>query len=208
MPTSPGPLLAALDALWERLRADVAELPRIRSTVSPTKRRKDHGPERWTVDADGSVSGFVVSADVLQEGPEAVLEMVLHDAAHLLNWVRGVNDTTMRGAYHNQEFLTAADEVGLQWSETAQRTQSRGSENVTLTNPALRRHRPDLAALSDTIPLLLPHLELPSTVRADRVDRLTLRCKCTPARTFRISQTIAAKGPIVCGVCGNLFDEE
>ncbi|WP_405620257.1 hypothetical protein [Streptomyces sp. NBC_00076] len=208
MPTSPGPLLTVLDALWERLRADVPELPRIRPTVSPTTRRRDHGPERWTSDDDGSVSGFVATADVLSDGADAVLTMVLHEAAHVLNWVRDIKDTTMRGAYHNQAFLAAAEEVGLLWHNDAQRTAGRGYEGVALSSEARERHREDLDALGETIPLVLPHLELPTSSSAGRVDRLTLRCSCDPARSFRISQTVAAKGPILCGVCGAPFTEE
>lgn len=207
MPTSPGPLLTALDALWERLRAEVPDLPPIRPTVSPTNRRGDHSP-RWIEDDEGYILGLVVSADVLQEGAETVLEAVLHDAAHLLNWKRGVKDTTMRGAYHNQAFVTAAEEVGLLWPVDGQRTPSRGFEGVELGDEAKRRHALDVRALDRAIPLVLPHLELPAAPRGSRTDRLTLRCECDPPRSFRISRTIAATGPITCGVCGAEFTTE
>jgi hypothetical protein len=205
MPTSPGPLLAALDDLWRRLRDDVPELPPIRPTIAPMTRRRDHGPERWTADDEGAVTGFVVSADVLQEGSEATLTMVLHDAAHLLNWSRSIADTTMRGVYHNQAFVTAADEVGLRWPPGQHRTPGRGYDDVRLTDETRTRHAADLTALDEAIPLVLPHLSLPTSSSAGRVDRLTLRCQCTPARSFRISQTVAAAGPIICGVCGKPF---
>lgn len=205
MPTSPGPLLEALDALWERLRADVPELPPIRPTVSPTSRMYDHGPERWGLDGD-VVTGLVVNADVLAAGAETFVVTVLHDAAHILNWRRDVKDLTVRGSYHNQSFLTTAEEVGLEWEEGAARSANRGFDSFVLSDEARRRHEPDLKALERAIPLTLPHLTLPAT--KSRVDRLTLRCKCTPSRSFRISQTVAALGPIVCGVCGKPFTEE
>jgi hypothetical protein len=165
----------------------------------------DHGPERWGLD-DGVVTGLVVNADVLTQGAETFIVTVLHDAAHILNWRREVKDLTARGSYHNQSFLTTAQEIGLEWEEGAERSGSRGYDSFVLSDAARRRHAPDLEALERAIPLTLPHLALPTT--KSRIDRLTLRCKCTPARSFRISQTVAAAGPIICGVCGKPFTEE
>lgn len=208
MPTSPGPLLHALSDLWERLRIHVPELPPITPTVSPTVRRQDHGPERWTEDEDGSVSGLVMTADVLQGGAELVLQTVLHDAAHLLNWRRGVSDTTMRGVYHNASFLTAAEEVCLEWPADAERVKGRGYPDPVVGDAARERHAVDLRALEEAIPPLLPHLGMPTSSGTGRVDRLTLRCQCKPPRIFRISRTVAAQGPIRCGVCGEDFAAE
>lgn len=205
MPTSPGPLLEALSELWERLRDQVADLPPALFTVSPTTRRNDHGPARWTREDDGAVSGLVVSADVLQEGAESVVEMVLHDAAHILNWIRDVKDTTTRGAYHTQAFLTTAEEVGLEWSDGAERTATRGFSNPVMSTEARERYAADVEALEGVIPLTLPHLALPPTTA--RTDRLTLQCQCNPPRKLRISRTVAAQGPIKCGVCDATFEE-
>lgn len=207
MPTSPGPLLTALSALWERLRADVPELPPLRPVLSPTPRLADHRP-RWSVDEEGFLTGLVVNVDTLQAGPDVTLETLLHDAAHVLSWRRDISDVTMNGVYHNREFLASAEEVGLIWPEDAARVQGKGFPNPQLSDAARKRHAADLRALADVIPEVLPHLELPSTSRTGRVDRLALRCACEPARSFRISRTIAAKGPIVCGVCGQPFTEE
>ncbi|MGW1268190.1 hypothetical protein [Streptomyces sp. NPDC002491] len=209
MPTSPGPLLAALTALWERTRLHVPDLPPIRPTVSPTSRLQSHGPDRWGKDETGTVSGLVVNADVLQAGPDAVLEMMLHDAAHVLNWIRGISDTTMRGGvYHNAAFITAAEEVGLEWPADAARVKGLGYVNPRVSAEAQERHAVDVEALLQAIPDALPHLELPATSRDRSTDRLTLRCGCTPARTFRISRTVAAQGPIQCGVCKKEFSAE
>ncbi|MYR43077.1 hypothetical protein [Streptomyces sp. SID5910] len=207
MPTSPGPLLSALDALWERLRTRIEELPPINPVISPTNRLLDHGPTRWTRDKDGRVSGLVITVDVLQAGPDAVLETVLHDAAHLLCWCRGVDDTTMHGVYHNQQFLAAAEEVGLTWPAGAKRLRGKGFHAPVLTADTRARYAEDLRALKEAIPLVLPHLELPQTPNRGRVDRLTLVCKCDPPRKLRVSRTVAAQGPITCGVCGNDFTE-
>lgn len=208
MPTSPGPLLDAISALWARLRTAVPAIPPVRPVISPTSSPANHGAERWGRDADGAVTGLVVSVDVLQAGPEAVLEHLLHEAAHILNWLRGAADTATRGAYHNAHFLTAAEEVGLHWPEGADRSVTRGFDQPRLTAAAKEWHKPDLQALNTVIPLVLPHLELPTSKRSRTPDRLTLECKCSPPRRFRISRTVAALGPITCGVCGEEFTSQ
>jgi hypothetical protein len=142
----------------------------------------------------------------MQDGAEAVLEQILHDAAHILNWKRGVRDTTARGAYHNAEFLAAAEEVGLVWADEAERG-ARGFDKPTLSDAARKRHLEDLEALGDAIPQILPRLERRTSKEA-RVPRLTYACQCEPARTFRISRTVGAQGPIICGVCGKPFTEK
>ncbi|MEU1254796.1 hypothetical protein ABZ445_16100 [Streptomyces chartreusis] len=207
MPTSPGPLLATLSELWDRLRVDVPDLPPVRPVISPTSRLADHSP-RWSRDDDGLIAGLIVNADALQAGADVVLENVLHDAAHILNWLRGVSDTTMNGVYHNQSFLTAAEEVGLIWPEGASRVKGKGFPNPVLSDAARTRHAADIHALEEVIPLTLPHLELPSTTRAGRTDRVSMACKCDPPRKFRIGRTVAAQGPIICGVCNSPFTSE
>lgn len=146
----------------------------------------------------------------MREGPEAVLEHVLHEAAHLLNWARDRADTTMRGAYHNQVFLSAAEEIGLEWPEGATRVQGKGYVNPVVSDATRQRYRRDLAALDDAIAAVLPHMVLPASgSHVDRTPaRLTLKCKCEPPRTFRISRTVAAAGPIICGVCKKPFVED
>jgi hypothetical protein len=201
-------MLTALEELWRRLQADVPGLPPIRPVVSPTRARPDHGPQRWTREEDGAVTGFVLTVDVLQAGSEAVIEATLHDAAHLLNWIRDLQDTTTRGVYHNQNYLVAAEEVGLIWPDGAQRTAGRGYYNPVLGDVARARHRDDVAALDAAISATLPHMELPKSASAARTDRLTLRCSCVPARSFRISRTVEAQGQIICGVCGEPFTEK
>lgn len=155
---------------------------------------------------DDVLTGLVVSADALEEGPEAVLTALLHDAAHILSWRRGVQDTTMRGSYHNARYLTSAEEVGLEWPVGAGRSSSRGFVDPRLTDAARRRHEQDLVALGPVIAQTLPHLIVPKSTSGRRTERITAQCQCDPPRLFRISASALEKGPITCGVCGELFE--
>ncbi|MEU1037685.1 hypothetical protein [Streptomyces sp. NPDC005907] len=153
----------------------------------------------------GAVSSLVVSAVVLQEGAEETLRSVLHEAAHILNWMRDIPDTTTRGAYHTQPFIGTAEEVGLHWPDGAERRQGRGFADVVLTEDTLKRFAPDLHALNVAIPQVLPHITVPEPTVTRASTRVTLQCKCTPARKVSVGKTVAARGPILCGVCGGGF---
>lgn len=206
MPTSPGPLLQVLTALWEHIRAHHPELPQTQIVVTPSPPRGDHGPERWVRVGHDTVTGLVVSAETLSAGPAEVVRFMRHEAAHLLSWTRGIQDTTMHGGYHNQRFLVAAEEVGLTWPTGAPRASSRGYSDVVLKDETLQLHTEDVEALEVAIPEALPHLTIqaPSTEKR-KVSRLLLTCGCNPARKIMVSRTIAELGPIDCGVCGKPF---
>jgi hypothetical protein len=114
----------------------------------------------------------------------------------------------MRGGYHNAQYLAAAEEVGLTWPDDKPRQSSRGYAAVELTDAARARYAGDLSALAEAIPQVLPHLQVPEAPKSRQPDRLTLRCKCDKPRNIRVSQTVAALGPITCGVCGASFSAD
>jgi hypothetical protein len=152
------------------------------------------------------VTGLVVSADTLRDGPDAVLEAVLHEAAHVLCWVRDVQDTSRRGTYHNASYRAAAVEIGLEWPAHRQPSASgRGYGAPELTDASRAQYATDLKTLSEAIPQVLPHLRVPEAPRTRTPDRLTLQCGCAEPRKIRVSQTVAAKGPIICAVCRQDF---
>ncbi|KUF18858.1 hypothetical protein AT728_07440 [Streptomyces silvensis] len=127
---------------------------------------------------------------------------MLHEAAHILCWQRGISETTMRGVYHNQSFLAAAEEVGLEWPPGRARIQGRGYDSPRMCKLTEKRHAADIAALEDAIPIVRPHLHLPSQPSSStRPDRQTLQCECTPPRKMRMSPTVAQKAPVLCGAC-------
>lgn len=176
----------------------------MRMALSPTPPSAKHGPERWTRE-DETVTGLVVSSETLAAGADSTLEAVLHDAAHVLCWVRDVQDTTSRGAYHNSVYRNAAAEVGLVWPDGASRVTGKGYVSPALTDETREWYADEVAELARAIPLVLPHLVVPETARRRTPDRRTLACGCDEPRTFRISPTVADRGPIICGVCEKPF---
>lgn len=208
MSTSPGPLLQALDGLWDRLRSHTPELPPARIAISPLPPSPKHGWERWEREG-GVVTGLVVSAETLTAGADATLEYVLHEAAHMLCWTREVTETATYGVYHNAVYLEAAGEVGLIWPPTQSRDARKGYASPVLTRASKVRYADDVDALEAAIPLILPHLTVPEApMRKRPANRLYLQCQCAEPRRIQISPTVAAKGPVICGVCEKPFTEQ
>ena len=55
----------------------------------------------------------MISGEALRLTPAEVLAVILHEAAHALAHARGIKDTSRQGRYHNKQFKTHADELGL-----------------------------------------------------------------------------------------------
>ena len=55
----------------------------------------------------------LLAGEALHLPPEAVLEILLHEAAHGLNAARDVKDASRGGRYHNVRFKNTAQELGL-----------------------------------------------------------------------------------------------
>ena len=82
--------------------------------------RGHHWPERWITGGDGQrVPELFIAGELLAAGGRAVLEVMLHEAAHALATRRGIKDTSAQGnryhniRYHNMRFAALAAELGL-----------------------------------------------------------------------------------------------
>lgn len=199
MPTSPGALTTAMDEIWSMIREDHPDLLPAMITISATPAPSNHGWERWSRSTDGVLIGPVMDAQTLQMGAEETLVRLLHDAAHGMNWLRGVQDTTTRGQYHNGKFTEAATAVGL----VRDISESPRKVALSLSDEARVRYADMLVALTDAIEQTLPHLTIPApdATAKQRTNRMSVECKCTPPRKLRVGKTILAQGPIRCGIC-------
>jgi hypothetical protein len=202
MPTSPGALVDTLTTTWKRVRAAVPELPEAHIAVVTTAPPADHGPERWSL-IGGALQGLVIPAEILKTGPENVVCFLLHESAHVLNWMRGVKDTASRGYYHNEAYLGAAVEVGLEWSADRERDRTRGYPHPEMTAKTRSQYAPDVDALSKIIPSVLQDLTAPRGPK--RASRPSFQCKCDPPRRIWTAQSTMDLGQIICGVCRQAF---
>ncbi len=113
-------LIAALTALWNAIRERHSQVPAVVLLPAPSLTRKMNvlghfAPLRWKVTKAQShpwLHEVVVVAEHLDRGAEDILETLLHEAAHGLNFARGIGDCS-KSQYHNEYFKTAAEELGL-----------------------------------------------------------------------------------------------
>ena len=93
------------------------KLPKVVITIQEAGRKNAlgwFGKGYWSdkICKDG-VSEINLSAEWMSRSPEAILETLLHEMAHLKNAVNGIRDCTS-GQYHNKHFKRAAEEFGLE----------------------------------------------------------------------------------------------
>lgn len=204
MATPPGALTAALDALWDAVREEHPALPPARVTVSPRRVSTNHGADRWRLLSDGYLSGLVIDADTLRNGPTAALTGILHEAAHVACWRDGQQDTATRGRYHNGVYLEAAIRLGMVWAADGP-AQGVGYASPVPTPETVGRYDSALTRLAPAIEGALPYLDGQPTRRSTTPARVSIACGCSPPRLGRMSQTVLDRGPIICGVCGQEF---
>lgn len=115
-------LIQALAAVWATIRRfspDVPGVVLLPAPAPPGRRGRNvlgyFAPLRWRVRGDEGTQmhEVVVVAEHLNRGAEDVIETLLHEAAHAMNFARGIKDCTA-SQYHNRRFAEAAKEVGLE----------------------------------------------------------------------------------------------
>jgi len=111
-------LIRALQNVWNAIRVRHPDVPGVVLLPAPALRRGVLGhfaPLRWVVrEAKGTLlHEVVVVAEHMDRSAADIVETLLHEAAHAMNFARGINDCS-RSQYHNKRFKAAADEVGLE----------------------------------------------------------------------------------------------
>lgn len=113
-------LTLALARIWTAIRLHHPEVPEVVLLPAPNP----HGQRgvlghfaalRWQPRSDQigkRIHEVVVIAEHLDRSVEDVVGTLIHEAAHALNFERGIKDCS-RSQYHNQRFKLAAEELGL-----------------------------------------------------------------------------------------------
>jgi hypothetical protein len=153
---------------------------------------------------------------------------MLHEAVHALAHVRGVNDTSRGGKYHNKRaFVVLAGELGLAWPDGQRPHPVIGFSEVQLTEQTLANYADTLAYLGAAIRLYRDTFRRLGLLGGQGQgegqegqdgdgqqptgkagERFKVTCGCQPPRSFWIRAKQYAPGPITCGVCGQDFQPE
>jgi hypothetical protein len=140
--------IAALEHAWAAIQDQHPDVPDVvivtgagshqKGTPEGYRLRGHHWPERWILQRhDGQrVPELFIAGELLSAGGRAVLEVMLHEAAHALATRRGIKDTSAQGnRYHNKRFVALAAELGCP-PRTAQTRSPAGPAAPSPTRPA------------------------------------------------------------------------
>jgi hypothetical protein len=206
---STGGLLAALESAWAAIRERHVQVPGVVLVVgsgSPARAsgrlRLGHFAASQWQSGPARLAEVFVSGEGLNRAPAEVLTTLLHEAAHALAHVRGIQDTSRQGRWHNKQFALLAAEVGL----IASKDDKLGWSPCTIQPSTVDAYRKVVTELT-TAMRAYRHLDVPAEKNKSASNNgVVLVCSCP--RKLRASAAVAEEGPIICGVCDTYFRPE
>jgi hypothetical protein len=203
----------ALTATWKAIRRRHPKVPDATVSVAPG-RGSTCGAIAW----DAGLPVIMVSAQTIAEGPLAIVEVLLHQAAHglLAASEHHTGDQARQypseysqgnaGRYHNKSYRDAAQSLGLKaaWTQggTGWSATTASGELATVYEGSVRQ----LVAATTS---WQPPSPLPRSVRKSGGNGVSARCQCKPPRTIRMrgadAEADLREHPVICSACGNPF---
>jgi hypothetical protein len=229
-------IVKALEGVWREIMKRHPELPDVviitGSGLDGMGARWAHfWRERWMDKEDRSTRPeLFIAGERLACGGKLTVQSMLHEAAHALAFVRGIQDTSRQGRYHNKEFVKCANELGLDYTHEGP-DKVHGFSAVTLTEEGEARYGRVIEKLDTAIKTYLPVMGfegysltggdgLNGGDGAHRISGVKRRrttgpsrnnikyvCQCETPRIMRMSRRAFEEAPITCGACGREFEE-
>lgn len=220
-------IITAFEKTWVAIQARHPAVPDV-VIITGTSRQAGgdrwghHWPERWHQAAEvGKAAELFLAGELIARGPGAVLETVLHEAAHALAYVRGIKDTSRQGGrYHNKRFAALAAELGL--SPPDKPSAKDGFCECPLSEQVQGDYADELWELHSA---RLAYLDDPRAVQPETGDddaggtpnggedggrragrRVKVVCGC--GRGLQLTPKSLDEGPVVCGLCGAPFEAQ
>lgn len=216
-----------IEKVWDAIRAEHPELPRVVVTTGSGEGVKwgHFRPESWRLGKDGEkLHEFFLASEALAKGATQVLQTTIHEAAHTLSKVRGVQDTSRQNRYHNGTFRKTAEELGLE-HKGASPDKTHGFSFVTLT-PATKVKYADILAelerelkLTGLLPFWLGGTDDEDERGGEKITgkpvkgqegetksgNLKATCSCEEPIIIRLSRKVLDLGVVRCDSCAELF---
>jgi hypothetical protein len=179
-----------------------------------------------------------IAGERLACGAEDTLQSMMHEYAHALADVRGIQDCSRQGRYHNGEFLKCAEELGLSYPYTNDKGKPSpnskiGFSAVELTEETKVLYKAEIEKLDAAIKTMIdnPLIPLLTGKGADGQDgdsgndghrigrklrtpgtpsrnNVKYVCDCDKPRVMRMAPSVFEIAPITCGSCGHDFHED
>ena len=211
------PMVAALEAAWAAIRARHPELPAVVIVLGAGSgdrggalRLGHFAAMRWsptdpTSDGTGAGAGLAevfIGGEGLARGPVDVLGTLLHEAAHALAHVRGVQDTSRQGRWHNVRFKAIAEELGI----AVEKDPKLGWSPTTVPDGPREAYAAVIAELGSALRMRRASETTGGGEKPKKPGPPALVCGC--GRRIRASVSVREAGPIWCGVCEQEFTPE
>jgi hypothetical protein len=203
-------IVAALDEAWQAVRHRHRDVPSVVIIIGSGRKPSGghrlgyHLSNHWNVrQQDGRLAELFIAGEVLPLGGERILETMLHEAAHALADVRGIQDCSRSGnRYHNRRFAVLAAELGLR--PPAKPSSSGGYDECVLEPETAVAYAQTVTALTAAAVAYLD----PASGRRVRVGRegrrFAVACPC--GRRLQVSPRSYEDGAIICGLCLSAFE--
>lgn len=222
-------LVVALEAVRADIKRNVPELVDVvlitGSGLTGYGLKWGHfGRDRWR-DAVGAGRRpeVFIGGETLAMGAEWTLQTMLHEIAHEVAMVRGIEDTSRGHRYHNKRFLALAEELGLEYpGDTPHGTI--GWSSVVLTDEAKVRYSATLARLERAITLYLDNPfsglvggpggssppggdggQVKGKPKGPSRNLMKFTCECDKPRTMRMAPSVYELGAPHCPLCESDF---
>jgi archaellin len=222
-------VVTILEKVWARIREDHPELPEVVIITGSGEGSKwgHFRADSWKIQEEGATikrHELFLASEALAKGPFQVLQTMVHEAAHTLSRVRGVQDTSRQGRWHNAQFRSAAEEMGLAHKGTTA-DKTHGFAFVTLTESTKARYADLIEELGREI-RLTGHLPVWLGGDAEEDDNggermtgkpkgeddkkphsgsLKATCECPEPIIIRLSRKVLDMGVVRCDDCERLF---
>jgi hypothetical protein len=202
-------VLSVLEDNWHAIRARHPQIPPVVIIIASGTRSRNaqlghFAPQRWNVDATGTLAEILVSGEGLRRDARAVLGTLLHEAVHALAAARGIKDTSRQHRYHNRQFKILAEELGL----AVGHDQRIGWSLTSVPDPTAEVYAGWLVKLHAAL-ILWRHDDYKDVKgtgngTSTRTSSL-IAAACPCGRSIRIAATTLAAAPVICGACVGIF---
>lgn len=194
-----GQLMTSLQAAWDGIRLlhpDVPAVWVVPAIIPRSSRKLGHfAPFRWSpAGRNADRHEVAVVAEHLDRGASALMETLVHEAAHALNHAREVRDTHPNG-YHTKRFKVAAEALGL----TVTQRENYGFAETELSDTGAEQYADIIAKLEGVVRHSRHRVSEPQGT-----SRL-LRAVCRCDTIIYMSRKVANHGTVCCSRCGSAF---
>lgn len=216
-------LTIALSAVWKAVQQNHPEVPHVVLLAAPNPHTNTNvlghfAALRWnaTTGHGGILHEVVVVAEHLNRSAEDIVATLLHEAAHALNFSRGIHDCS-RSQYHNRKFEVAAKELGLDVTQVAHY----GFALTAMPTETAQRYNAETDALRQVLMHRRPMVsaskpggissgegdgaEMPDDSEPSEKGGRYKKASCKCPFNIRVARATLAATTIQCTTCGEPF---